>query len=233
MNENRDEIENTTTTGQGVSTEQPGGAAPRSNGWRTFGIVVLTIVLTLGVGYWVVSKYLFPTSFTPVQLSQQEQQRLDQKLQRLGVPSEQRPALEPEAYSETGANREIFFTERELNAMLAHNTDLADKLAIDLSDDLASAKLLIDLDPEMPFVGGKTLKVTAGLELRLDQANPRAVLKGVSVWGVPLPNGWLGNVKNINLIQEFGNAGGFWQGLKDGVEEIEIKDGQLRARLKE
>ena len=116
--------------------------------------------------------------------------------------------------------------------MLAHNTDLANKLAIDLSDNLASAKLLVDLDPDMPVLGGKTLKVTAGIELHIGKGKPMAILKGVSVWGVPLPNAWLGNLKNIDLIKEFGNAGGFWQAVNDGVEELEITEGKLRVKLK-
>lgn len=209
-------------------------AATQKNGWRTFGIVVITMAVTLGIGYWLFTTYLFPAAFKPVQLNSKEQQRLDSKLRRLGVQVQpSRPALEPEPYSETGASREIHFTERELNALLAHNTDLANKLAIDLSDNLASAKLLIDLDPELPLFGGKTLKVTAGMELSLYNGQPRAILKGVSVWGVPLPNAWLGNLKNTDLVTEFGTAGGFWQAMKEGVESIEVKEGELHIRLKE
>lgn len=207
----------------------------QANGWRTFGIVVITMAVTMVAGYFAFTHYLFPSEFSPVTLSEREQQRLDQKLNRLGIQTERRSSgkpLTPERYAETGASREIDFSEKELNALIAHNTDLASKLAIDLSDNLASAKLLIDLDPEMPFVGGKTLKVTAGLELRIDKHNPRAILKGVSVWGVPLPNDWLGNLRNIDLLKEFGNAGGFWQAINNGVEEIEITDGKLRLKLK-
>jgi hypothetical protein len=40
-------------------------------------------------------------------------------------------------------------------------------------------------------------------------------------------------MKNIDLIHEFGGAGGFWQALKDGIEEVEIKEGKLRIKLKE
>lgn len=207
-----------------------------SNGWRTFGIVVITMAVTLAVGYFAVTRYLFPTEFSPVTLNEREQQRLDSKLNRLGIQTESRSsskkALEPERYSEKDAQREIFFSEKEINALIAHNTDLASKLAIDLSDNLASAKLLIDLDPDLPMVGGKTLKVTAGLELRIDSRNPRAILKGVSVWGVPVPNEWLGNLRNIDLLKEFGDAGGFWQAIRGGVEEIEITDGEVRVKLK-
>ncbi len=207
-------------------------SSPAGNGWRTFGIVVITMALTLGVGYWAVNAYLFPAAFKPVQLSEKEQQRLDGKLQQL-VPSAAPSRLEPEAYSEAGASREIHLSEKELNALLSKNTDLASRLAIDLSENLASAKLLVHLDPDFPFLGGNTIKINAGMELHLQDGRPVATLRGVSVWGVPLPNAWLGNMKNTNLIEEFGQAGGFWQAINDGVEELEIKEGELRIKLKE
>lgn len=214
---------------------EPAPAKPTSNGWRTFGIIVITIAITAGLGYWLITTYLFPEKFTPVVLNKSEQQTLDRKIQRIGghAVSSKGKSLEAKPYSEVGASRDIYFTEKELNAVLANNTDLANKLAINLSDDLVSALLLVDLDPEFPVLGGKTVKLTAGMELGLTKGKPHAVLKGVSIWGVPLPNAWLGNMKNIDLIQEFGQAGGFWQAINDGVDKIEVDDGQLRITLKE
>lgn len=216
-------------------------ASSQANGWRTFGIVVITIAITVSIGYWVVTTYLFPTSFTPVVLNAKDQQRLDHKLELLSgskTQTSQQPRFSekdaaPEAYSEAGASREVHFTEKELNALLASSTDLGSKLVIDLSDNLASAKLLVDLDPDFPFLGGKTLKVTAGMQISLINGKPSAVLKGVSVWGVPLPNAWLGNMKNSDLSKEFGQSGGFWQALNEGIEEIEVKQGKLRIKLNE
>lgn len=217
------------------SPPEPGPAKPPGNGWRTFGIIVITVAVTLGAGYWYVSHYLFPDQFQPVTLGQGDSRRLEQKLEKLGGGStpQRGEALEPEPYSEAGARREVEFTERELNALLARNTDLASRLAIDLSEDLASARLLVDLPPDLPVLGGKTVKVSAGMELRLVDGRPSAVLKGVSIWGVPLPNAWLGNMKNVDLLQEFGGEGGFWQAIRDGVEEISVDEGKLRIRLKE
>jgi hypothetical protein len=196
---------------------------------------VITIAVTLAVGYWAVTTWLFPTEFKPVVLNQEQQQTLDQKIRLLSGSSRsnQKGAIEPEAYSEVGASREVEFSERELNAMLAKNTELANKLAIDLSDNLVSARLLVDVDPDFPILGGNTIKVTGGLELRLIDGRPSAVLKGISVWGVPLPNAWLGNTKNVDLVQEFGESGGFWQALNEGVEKIEVRDGSLLVQLKE
>lgn len=208
------------------------------SGWRTFGLIFLTIVLSVGISVFVVWMYLFPTEFRPVKLSDREAQVLEQKLDRIGAGQgtgrvDARAPLQPEPYSEAGASREVAFTEKELNALLARNTDLAHRLAIDLSDDLASAKLLVPLEPEFPVLGGETLKVTAGMEMRYANGRPVMMLKGVSVWGVPLPNAWLGNLKNIDLVSEFGDQGGFWQAFADGIEEIEVREGALRVRLKQ
>jgi hypothetical protein len=127
----------------------------------------------------------------------------------------------------------VVFTERELNALLAKNTDLAEKLAIDLSDDLASARIILPLDPDLPVLGGKTLKVSAGLELRYENARPVVMLRGISLWGVPLPNAWIGGIKNVDLVKEFGGESGFWKAFADGIEYIKVEDGRLTVQLKE
>jgi hypothetical protein len=68
--------------------------------------------------------------------------------------------------------------------------------------------------------------------MRIAEGRPVVILKGVSLWGVPLPNAWLGYNKNIDLIKEYGDRG-FWKAFADGVEEIEVKEGKLRIKLKE
>ena len=212
---------------------------------KILGIVVVASVISTLVAIGVVYLYLFPGAFKPVTLSASEEQVLESKLEQLGSvqrsrvlhqDSEQiggKEDLQPERYNENDANREIILTERELNSLLAKNTDLASKLSIDLSQDLASAKLLIPLDEEFPLLGGKTLKVTAGLELAYKNEKPIVALRGISLWGVPIPNAWLGNIKHVDLVQEFGDQKGFWATFSDGVEEMEVSEGQLRVKLKE
>jgi len=212
---------------------------------KILGIVVVASVISTLVAIGVVYLYLFPGAFTPVTLSVSEEQVLESKLDQLGSVQRSRVLhqdreqmagkedLQAERYNETDANREIILTERELNSLLAKNTDLASKLSIDLSQDLASAKLLIPLDEEFPLLGGKTLKVTAGLELSYKNEKPVVALRGISLWGVPIPNAWLGNIKHVDLVQEFGEQKGFWAAFSDGVEEMEVSEGQLRVKLKE
>ena len=116
---------------------------------------------------------------------------------------------------------------------MASNTDLANRVAIDLADDLVSANMLVTLPPDFPFMGGKTLRIRTGLELAYRAAKPVVVLRGVSIMGVPMPNAWLGGLKNVDLIEQFGANQGFWQAFADGVESIRVQEGKLQVRLKE
>jgi hypothetical protein len=201
------------------------------------GVAIVTSILTV----WVASLYFFPKQFKPVELSKSESQALSEKLNRLdpltrskdAPATENGTALTPEKYSEDAASRHLTFTERELNALLAKNTALAEKVAIDLSDNLASAKLILPLDPDLPFLGGKTLKLNAGLELRYEDARPVVRLRGISLWGAPLPNSWIGGIKNVDLVEEFGGGQGFWKAFSEGIEYIRVEDGKLSVQLKE
>ncbi len=221
-----------------MSTDISNQTENRSGCLKTSAIVLFTIAASVGITIWVITQYIFPKQFTPVELSKKEQTVLEKKLtvfQGWGANAaepEDENSLQPEKYSEDDADRTIALSERELNAMLANNTDLAQRLAIDLSDDLASGKLLIPLDPDFPIMGGKTLKISAGLELAYANQRPIVVLKGVSVMGVPLPSAWLGGMKNVDLVSEFGDAG-FWKAFADGVEMVKVEEDQLVIKLKE
>jgi hypothetical protein len=196
--------------------------------------VLLAVVATAGLTFWFVRSYVSPRDFEPVRLSVKEEKALEVKLEQLQVPPKKAsPSLEPEPYSEGDADREISLTERELNALLAKNTDLARRLALDLSKDLVSAKLLLPVDEDFPILGGRTIRVRAGAEFAFEGGRPVVILKGVSVMGVPMPNAWLGGLKNIDLVSEFSADEGFWKAFADGVEHISIDEGKLKVRLKE
>lgn len=232
---------NTTSTPEPVATA-PGGFS----GMQLLGAIAVAIALTAGATFWFVRTYIYAREFEPVELTSPERKELGSKLRALGVdpvdvlprPREQdaldaEGRLVPEKYSEESTRRDVRLSERELNALVASNPEFARRFAIDLSDNLASAKLLIPVDPDMPMLGGKTLRLTAGLELDYRNARPVVILRGVSVMGVPIPGAWLGGLKNVDLVGEFGGDPGFWKGFSDGVELIEIRDGELRVKLKE
>lgn len=189
--------------------------------------------------------YLYASNFTPTTLNAKEKQVLDRKLARLeesarggGTAAKEsvRPGespLEPERYTEAGAKREIHLTERELNSLIANRPDIAQRVAIDLSDDMVSVKLVVPMDQDILFFGGKTLRLNLGLNLAYENARPVVALQGVTLGGIPIPNAWLGNLKYKNLVDEFGTESGFWKLFAQGVEDIRIKEGQLSVKLKE
>ncbi len=221
-----------------------GGISPA----KVFLIVLATILVSLGGSYWFLKTYVFAREFQPVELSGKEQETLDGKLLKLGFEPESRRAqafrpstkefdakgaLKPEPYSEAGGRREVSFNEREMNALLAHNTDLARRLAIDLAENLVSVKFLVPMEPDMPVLGGKTLRLNAGVAIAYRDGKPSVALKGVSIMGVPLPNAWLGGLKNVDLVREFGGGPGFWQSFSSGVEDIRVEEGFVKVTLRE
>ena len=208
---------------------------------QTLGVVAIAMLVTAVGTIFAIKSLLFSPPFDPVTLSTQEEQQLSTKLsifEGFGENVENHSTtpttttLAPEKYSEDDASRKVAFTEREINAMVAKNTDLADKLAIDLAQDMISIKLLIPLDPDFPMLGGKTFKVKAGAELAYKEGRPVVKLKGVSLMGVPMPNSWLGGLKNIDLVKEYGADKGFWKSFSDGVESIGVEEGALQVQLK-
>jgi hypothetical protein len=202
-------------------------------------IVVVAMVVTLLAGWWLVTTYIFPTVIEPVELSREEIIDLDLKLERLGI---QRRAVDgssvefdalPQPYTETGVAREVTFSERELNGLIAKDKEFGSRVALDLAPDLVSLNALIPVPDNFPVMPGKMVRVRAGAEMTFNGDRPMLILKGVSVMGVPVPNVWLGNLKGVDLFTKFGDEAGFWKAFGDGIEHIEVREGQLFIRLKE
>ncbi|NMH66596.1 arginine N-succinyltransferase [Shewanella salipaludis] len=221
----------------------PGQAQSRQGGFsgvQLLLMLLLTVLLSVGASFFIIRTYIFPAPLTPVTLSAKEQQRLEHKLGRLGWQGEAGPRaaanaeedFAPEAYSESDAARRVTFSEKEVNAMIGRSPDFAHRIAIDFADNLASAKILLPIPQDFPIMAGQILRVNAGLDIHLDRhRRPVVALVGVSLMGVPIPNAWLGNMKNVNLVSEFGDRG-FWNTFADGVEDLQIRDGELYIKLR-
>ena len=227
------------------SPAEPQAGAPRPP--RRFGcltvflLLAATVVVTLVAAFLLFRAFLFPPAFRPVTLSPREDRALQSKLERLNPLPEAPPAapapadtgIDTAPYREDAPDRILRFTERELNALLAKNTDLAEKLFIDLAPGLVTASLRIPLDEDLPLFGGKVLRVKAGVEHRFEQGRPVLLLRGVKVMGVALPNHWLGGLKNIDLVRDHGGDAGFWRNFAEGVASLRIEEGALRLELRE
>ena len=208
------------------------------------GLIALAIIFTGLFTAWWVKQNVYASPFAPVRLSDKEQQVLNAKMATLDDAASPPPLvttptpdpdtpLQPEPYSEDNARREIRFTEKELNALLAKDPEQATRVAIDLADDLISLTMLVPLEKNFPLIGGTTLRIRAGATLRYEHGKPVVIIRGVSIGGIPLPGAWWGDIKNKNLVEEFSGTGGFWDQFSKGVENIEVREGHLWLQLKE
>ena len=210
-------------------------------------IILLVVVLVLFVagGFWVWQNF-YARPFTPVELTQPEKNELNTKINALqksaksSAPLKNSPGkehyedgrLKPEPYSEENASREIFLTERELNSFIK-DPSIAKNVAVDLSDDQLSIKILMPLEQDFPILGGKTIKLHMGTTLAYSNNNLVVVMNGISVGGVPVPAAWWGGIKNKNLVEYFGGNNGFWDTLSAGISDVKITDGRMYVKLKE
>ncbi len=208
-------------------------APPRKRGCLVptlIGFIVVLLVL-VGLLLW------FNRPIKPVQLSAQEKAVVEQKVEAI-QQTQDKPASSPPATPGTTppaepkyekGSRDIILTERELNGLL-NEQQLGDKLKFELGTDAINVRLETDLDKDLPIVGGKRLKARARFLVKSDASGDHLVIEDVTIWGISLPNDWLGQLKGKDLL---GEAIGGQGGKIAGVEEMKIEPGQLKIRLKE
>ncbi len=199
-------------------------------------IVVLAIVLSVIVTLLVARTWFFPSPIKPVNLDQREQVVLEAKLNSLKKAGHDQAITDssapvPERYTELSEDRVIYFTQRELNAMIARNPDLANRVSFHLSDGLISASMIVDVPHDFPVFGGNSVRISTGLNLDYQQGRPVVKLEGVSIMGVPVPGAWLGGIKGLDLVLVYGKEGGFWQAFSHGVRDLRVEQGKLRVEL--
>jgi hypothetical protein len=154
----------------------------------------------------------------PVALSAGELSAVEQKVAGMAGA----PGYQPGA-------REIILSERELNGLLHHNTSLGETLQLELASGAVHARIRADLDPALPLVGGRRLNARARFLVADDTPRPSLVLDDFTLWGVSLPNAWLGGIKGRDLLGDLlGHADG---GGLAGVEALRIEPGRLVIRL--
>lgn len=157
----------------------------------------------------------------PVELSAKEQAVVAEKVEAIQQPAE--PKYEK-------GSKEIILTERELNGLLNQNTTFGKSLVFELVRNAIHARVETDLDPDLPIVGGKHLKARARFLASEIPGKAAFVLDDVTIWGVSLPNEWLGGLKGHDLLGEA--LGG--KGVRiAGVEEFKVEPGRLIIRLAE
>ncbi len=180
------------------------------------GLFVVAILALVAGGLW----WWQNRPIDPVVLSAEEKHVVEQKVEAI---QQEEPKYEP-------GKRHIELTERELNGLLNEHTTLGDSVKFELATDAVHARVEMDLDPEIPVVGGKRLKAKARFLVHEDDTGVHFVVEDVTVWGVALPNDWLGGLKGKDLI---GEAIGGKGSTLAGVNSIKVEPGKIRIELKE
>lgn len=220
-----------------MTQESPRRKTRRFGCLKIIGAFAVVILVTALLTAWWVKHNVYAAQFSPTHLNASEQQALEAKMAQLEQwgSSATPPAgtLQPEAYEEDDSRREITITEKELNAILAKRPELAERVAIDLSDDLVSVTFLIPLEEDTPLLGGTTIRVRAGATIRFEGGKPVALVRGVSIGGVPIPEAWWGDIKDKDLVSEFRDDTGFWDFFSEGVADVQVREGHVWLKLKE
>jgi hypothetical protein len=207
-------------------------------------ILVLVVVLTSFLTVLWVRHNTHADAFEPVVLTQQEQQVFEEKVRILSPRDgdderEARPPprespdfvipVEPEAEPEEEdfIRKPVVITEREINALFGSHAELAETVYITLRKDTIQLKVNHPVTVDVPVLGGKTIRlnVRAGLQYHDGVLDVR--IRNVAVGGVPVPNAWLGGMKNVNLVEEFAGDDEVIRALAAGIETLEVQDGQI------
>jgi hypothetical protein len=190
--------------------------------WRTPLLVcgtLLLITFTAGAATW----WWINRPITPTILTAAEQTTLTQKIEAVQTP--------PTAPDYVPGSKTIVLTERELNGLLGLN-DLGDQFHLDLAQDAIHARLNTDIPDDAPFLGGKKLKAKARFYIKEVEGQPSVVLNDLSIWGISLPNAWLGNLKGENLVEVIADELGS-NPIADGIESLEINSNEIVIHLAE
>lgn len=233
----------------------------RRNPWKIFGIIVavlLVLLIAAGVWWWWTNR--MPK---PVTLSNPEIEVLEEKLTAVSgepvtievsqlemqpgliktgdVPEPIDPILlekDPEKRRDMMSDedrRTIVFSEREVNGFINHNTGLAGQIYLDFENDIIITKFAHTFADDVPMVGGKQVKLRCRVGAKLDETTRKLflALQDVTINGIPIPNAWLGEIKNKNLFDAASDAepSGFLKNLSDGIEDIELRGDHLLIRL--
>jgi hypothetical protein len=197
-------------------SEIPPPPAKRNSCLFKIAIFAVVTLLVLGGLWWWTNRPI-----QPVVLSAQEKTAVEAKVVAIQKPAE--PKYEK-------GSKEIILTERELNGLLNANTTFGKTVSFELATNAIHARVETDLDPDLPVVGGKHLKARARFLVSDVPGQASFILDDLTVWGISLPNDWLGGMKGKDLLGEI--LGGE-NGKVAGVEDFKIEPGRLLIRLAE
>ena len=168
--------------------EVPTTIAPpkKSRSCLLIGIAIVGVAaIAIGGAIW-----WYNRPIRPVELTQPEIEAVEEKLAVI-----QQPVEEPAAPDYQPGERQIVLTDREINGLIHQNTNLGDQIAFEFAPGAVHARIETLLPEDVPLMGGKKLRARARFTVEANGQSPAIVLEDLTVWGISLPNDWLGGLK--------------------------------------
>lgn len=187
-------------------------------------MVGVTVLLTL----WQFKRNLDPEPIQATVLTPSEELVFDQKVEQFKYAAGE---MDSAPRQPIPADRLIRISERELNAALAKNTDLADKMFLDLEADHIELIANFPMPADLPVLGGRTLRIGGTMRITTEEGKPSVILKKVMVSGISIPNAWTGYRKNVNLIEEISENNEDFQTFIAGVHSLRVEPDVLLIEL--
>jgi len=170
---------------------------------RLFFIILILLILAIaaGIGFW----WWQNRQLEPVVLTQTEKVELEERIYESGEKS-------------------FILSEREINGLIHDKTQLGEDIKVELANDAIHLRVKTTLDEDVPVFGGKTVNLRA----RLTASEEEGIsVDDVTVYGISLPNAWLGDLKGVNLFEALDEQ------LPSGIKYFEVVDGEIRIELED
>lgn len=213
-----------------------GTPVPKRRPWLLYGCgallaLALLICATVAITIWYIQRPI-----KPVVLSAAEKAVVEAKLQNFSettneisrtlIPENEKPRTEPDRTYVPGS-KVLRLTERELNGLLNANTDLGQTVRLEFGRDAINAYVAAPIPEDVPVLGGKMFRARGRFRLALTNGvAPYAILEDVTVFGLSLPQAWLGGLKGQNLLSEvMGERNG--TPVLRGIKSLRVEPGAL------
>lgn len=223
---------------QNIPSQSSQDALRPVGGWKRtllggLGVIAVCCGITAAATAWWVKRNIYASPLRPVSLTQTEQKAFDEKVAALSSSGETQKDERTPAQRAADEKRTLVVTEKEINAFLAKQ-GLGGQVKVELADGSVEATALVPMDKDLPWLGGKTLRLKLALSGNMDSGmKPAFQITDVSIGGVPLPNAWLGDVKGVNLLASSVGGDPVVKQFLAGIREFEITKGTIRVLLNE
>ncbi len=196
---------------------------PKKKRFLIISFVFASILLIAGAFIWYLNRPI-----APVILTENEKEVLETKIQTAQATTAENPTYQ-------AGSKTLLLSERELNGLFHSSTDLGEQLRFELADGAIHARVQHQLDQDFPIFPGKKIKGKARLLIQdktAENPHPEVILDDVTLWGISIPNAWLGELKGKNLFEQLG-SGLEENAFSKGIKSLKVVPGALEIQFAE